>query len=459
MGNRRLTKQAQQFPRPSGDSRSKFHKFHPDFPHLSPSKTFMRDIIFVSLENWDGIWRRNQFLCAEWMRRFPEMRILFVGRPRDFSHSIRVRSLESFKGMGTRPSCEFKGLTLLNPLKLMPHSLSAGRRINTRLLLHQVKRAAHRAGLRSPLLWINDHHAAPLVGQVGERAVVYDITDDWTLMRSTPQEERQRVMASDSEMCAAADLVVVCSEALEKSRKASCRRIVRIPNGVEADHYAGCRSPQPKNFGPVFGYLGTLHGERLDFQLIEALATRRPHCRIVLCGPDMLTDHERLHLGGLSNVEIRKAVHYRDAPGVLSTFDVCILPHRRTPFTESLNPIKLWEYLASGKPIAATSVAGFRDFAHLCSLGDGSAGFVAACDAAYGMGAERGGERVQAAEANSWKSRVDDLQEIFRQEGWIGRPASEAGRHFLKAGAGAGISAGAGPLSNVLDGVTAGGCA
>ena len=51
----------------------------------------MRDLIFISLENWDGVWRRNQFLCAEWLRRFPEMRLLFVGRFRDCSHSVRFR--------------------------------------------------------------------------------------------------------------------------------------------------------------------------------------------------------------------------------------------------------------------------------------------------------------------------------------------------------------------------------
>ena len=34
-----------------------------------------------------------------------------------------------------------------------------------------------------------------------------------------------------------------------------------------------------------------------------------------------------------------------------------ITPHRVTPFTESLNPIKLWEYLAAGKPIVGILAA------------------------------------------------------------------------------------------------------
>jgi len=49
----------------------------------------MRDLIFVSLEDWDEVWRRNQFLCAALARRFPEMKILFVGLPRNVSHGLR----------------------------------------------------------------------------------------------------------------------------------------------------------------------------------------------------------------------------------------------------------------------------------------------------------------------------------------------------------------------------------
>ncbi len=52
----------------------------------------------------------------------------------------------------------------------------------------------------------------------------------------------------------------------------------------------------------------------------------------------------------------------------MRAFDVCLTPHLVTPFTESLNPIKLWEYLAAGKPIVATPVAGFREYPELVRL-------------------------------------------------------------------------------------------
>jgi teichuronic acid biosynthesis glycosyltransferase TuaH len=384
----------------------------------------MRDLIFISLENWDGVWRRNQFLCAEWLRRFPGMRLLFVGRSRDYSHALKKGDGGVFSQPALQKVDGLPGLTVLNPLKLLPNSLPPARWLNQQMLAAEIQRASQRAGLRAPLLWINDHFAAPLVGRLGERAVIYDVTDDWTLMSSIPPAERERIREADAELCKKADLVVVCSEALERSRKPSCRRLLRIPNGVDATRYGqGSKvtgmsgDHEPK----TFGYLGTLHGDRLDIRSVLELAQKRPRDRVVLCGPNLLTEGELLGLDALSNIELRPPVNYQSVPDVLEGFDVCILPHLCTPFTESLNPIKLWEYLASGKPVAATPVAGFRDYAHLFHLGKGGGDFVAACEKALVEDSRLVGVRMREAARHSWKVRADDLLEAFRQEGWMSR--------------------------------------
>jgi teichuronic acid biosynthesis glycosyltransferase TuaH len=384
----------------------------------------MRDLIFISLENWDEIWRRNQFLCAEWLRRFPGMRLLFVGRSRDVSHSLRKGDSSIFSQPAQQKIAELPGLTILNPLKLLPNSLSPARWLNQQVLLGEIRRASQRSGLRAPLLWINDHFAAPLAGRLGERAVIYDVTDDWTLMSSIPAPERERIRVADAALCKKADLVVVCSEALERSRKPACRRLVRVPNGVDAARYGqglgqtgGLGEPGPK----TFGYMGTLHSDRLDLELIMTLAQRRTSDRVVLCGPNLLTAGERARLNASPNIELRPAVNYQEVPLALEKFDVCILPHLCTPFTESLNPIKLWEYLASGKPVAATPVAGFRDYAHLFHLGKGREGFLEACEKALLEDGRLVGVRMREAARHSWRARAEDLLEVFRQEGWMAR--------------------------------------
>jgi glycosyltransferase involved in cell wall biosynthesis len=393
----------------------------------------MRDLIFVSLENWDQVWRRNQFICATLLKRFPNMRLLFVERARDFSNAVRMRQFSGFRRPALRQSSEFPGLTMFSPLKLLPNSIAGARQINARMLRQQLRRVSSEIGFNSPLLWMNDHFAAHLCGHLGERGVVYDVTDDWTVMPSTGASERARIIAADRDLCERADLVVVCSQSLEESRKPAARRVVRIPNGVDAAHYRSCtRTPlaarevepgvgRTQSAGaPVFGYLGTLHGDRLDTSLVLALADRWPGGRVVLCGPDFLSPIEHRKLKTRANIEISPAVPYAEVPKVMAGFDVCILPHRCNAFTESLNPIKLWEYLASGKPIASTPVAGFRDFSHLCNLGDGVDGFLDACRSALEEDPAIGLWRIKEAEGHSWEHRVDDLLEVFRQQGWLG---------------------------------------
>ena len=383
----------------------------------------MRDIIFISLENWDGVWRRNQFLCHEWLQRFPEMRLLFVGRSKDFSHAVHSLSLKEVRRPLLERSANYNGLTVLNPVKLFPNSVAGGRALNLWMLRQQILIASRKMGLRAPLLWINDHCAEPLVGKLGERAVVYDITDDWTLLSATPESERERIRQADARLCQKADLVIVCSAALERSRRNLCRKLLRVPNGVDASHYKSCASRGRAPRGePVFGYVGTLHGDRLDVDLVLGLARAKTEARVVLCGPDFLNASERKKLLSAPNIYLQKAVDYKDVPGVISGFDVCILPHRCTPFTESLNPIKLWEYLASGKPVAATPVAGFRERAHLCHLGSGVDGFVKACESALFEDPGHSLARIREAESNSWQCRSEQVLEAFRQEGWLGRP-------------------------------------
>jgi glycosyltransferase involved in cell wall biosynthesis len=135
----------------------------------------------------------------------------------------------------------------------------------------------------------------------------------------------------------------------------------------------------------------------------------------------MLTAPERLRLQTTLNIELWPAVDYQEVPQVLESFDVCVLPHLCTPFTESLNPIKLWEYLASGKPVAATPVAGFRDYAHLFHLGKAGGEFLGACEKALQEDERLVGVRMREAARHSWRVRADDLVEVFRQEGWMAR--------------------------------------
>jgi glycosyltransferase involved in cell wall biosynthesis len=379
----------------------------------------MRDLIFVSLEDWDEVWRRNQFLCAALARRFPEMKILFVGLPRNVSNDLRHGNLRTLRNGGTRTLPDNPNITVTHALKLLPDSIPAGRRLNEAMARRHVLRVAKELCMARPLLWLNPHSAHHMAGAMNEKAVIYDITDDWTMAPSFTEEHRRLVAEQDSTLCRRADLVVVCSEGLEASRRGLCKKLLLLPNGVDHARYAAIPdAAQPGQWpGPVFGYTGTIHSDRFDVDLVAALAAAFPRGSVVLVGPDHLKPEEKEKLAPHANVHVTGPVPYDNIPAVMSHFDVCIVPHVETKFTNSLNPLKLWEYLASGKPVVSTNVAGFSDYPQFCSIASGSTAFVRACREALG---ENGAHRVQRrteASKHGWDRRVDLLLETLTAEG------------------------------------------
>ncbi len=376
------------------------------------------DIIFVSLEDWDDVWRRNQFLCAGMARRYPSAKILFVGLPRNVSHRLRRGDLSVLRAAATETVPEYPNISVLHPLKLLPNTLAVGRRLNDWVARRQIKGAAAKLGLTRPLLWLNPHSAVHLAGRLGESAVVYDITDDW-ISPTQSEAMRQRVTAQDAALCRRADAVIVCSPKLYAMKRALTKNLFEVANGVDTEHYRRVLSADPPIEAarswrhPVFGYTGTVHPERVDVDLVAALAQSVPEGTVALVGPDLLPAADRDRLDALGNVVRTGPVPYKNLPDYMRAFDVCITPHCLSEFTESLNPIKLWEYLAAGKPVVATPVAGFRDFPQHVRLASDPEQFIAACRAALTEPPEQAQARQAEAEKHTWDARVDAVVSVL----------------------------------------------
>ena len=381
----------------------------------------MRDLIFVSLEDWDDVWRRNQFVCAALARRFPKMKILFVGLPRNVTNDLRRGKLDALTAKATWKVPGFPNIIVTHALKLCPDTLTLGRRINEWMARRLIRAVARTLHLENPILWLNPHSALHMAGKMGERAVVYDITDDWAEAPSFASWERKLIASQDRALCGRADLVIVCSEALEASRRPHCRRLLLLPNGVDCEHYAAIADrPEPPRWPrPVLGYTGTIHGDRFDVDLLAGVARAFAGGSVVLVGPDHLTAAEKGRLAGLKNIHLTGPVPYRCIPEMMAEFDLCMVPHVENSFTNSLNPLKLWEYLAAGKPIVSTNVAGFRDYPALCRIGSGVDEFVAACRAALAENGERTAERRAEAAKHSWDQRIDTLLQCLGSAGLI----------------------------------------
>ncbi len=428
-------------------------------------------LLFLSLENWDDIWRRNQFICAELARRFPDMHILFVAPPRDVSNAIRTRNFASLRGGKPWHPDGLPNITIFRPLKFLPNSLSVARVFNEWLIRLQIRRATASIrrlrmnetalpeavntgdapvasvsgaqpgdaltppqtavaleGSDSELLWINAHDAVHLVGRMGESKVIYDITDDWTKFSHFTDRPalRRLTIAQDARLCQLADDVIVCSQALYDSKKELARRLHLIPNGVDAAHYAAVikgTGPLPPDADPaawprpVYGYTGSIHADRVDVDMVAAIArlliARNLPGTLVLLGPNMLSTADSQRLLATGRVALPGPRPYHDLPQFMRAFDVCMTPHCMTEFVESLNPIKLWEYLAAGKPIVSTDVAGFRDFPDLVRIARTPEEFLAQLQAALAEGTSKAAHRQATAASHTWQARVDQIVSLL----------------------------------------------
>ena len=313
-------------------------------------------LVVCSLEPWDDVWRRNQFLVRELLERDPNRRVLFVEPPYDWLLEAR-RPSGRRRRRGLSPLESDARIIRLEPGKVWPRVLGG---LADRSLRRQVRRAAAELGLCSPTLWVNDPHYAGLATEAGWPAL-YDITDDWTEAGDGDRAAR-RVRSDEARLFDECDAVVVCSDGLSASRRAARPDLEVIPNAVDIDHF---RRPLPRPIdlppGSVAVYVGTLHEDRLDLDLLVRLATAQPHLRVVLVGPNSLMEASTRRLESLANIHLLGSRPYAEIPGYLQHADVVIVPHVVSPFTESLDPIKAYECLAVGRPVVATPVAGFRD--------------------------------------------------------------------------------------------------
>jgi len=127
----------------------------------------------------------------------------------------------------------------------------------------------------------------------------------------------------------------------------------------------------------------------------------------------MLPDSDLRRMQALPNVVLTGPRPYSRIPEYIRAFDICMTPHLVTPFTESLNPIKLWDYLAVGKPIISTPVAGFRDYPSLVSLASTADDFAKAVSDSANEDPDLPRRRREEAAKHSWDSRVEMVEQVI----------------------------------------------
>ncbi|MET0659300.1 MAG: glycosyltransferase [Steroidobacteraceae bacterium] len=189
----------------------------------------------------------------------------------------------------------------------------------------------------------------------GDRTVVLDLLDDWTVHQgfSSIWRDVENAYLRAFEVSSA---VFVNSEGtFELAQRLGRSDAVLMTNGVDPERF----DFEPNAHGPLtIGYVGKI-GHRLNAQLLSDVCGAFPKLRFVFAGPFLdLHDKYRALLERFPNVELLGDVHYEDVPALMATFDLGWVPHAVGEGEVGGDIIKTYEYRATGLQVLTTPVIG-----------------------------------------------------------------------------------------------------
>jgi glycosyltransferase involved in cell wall biosynthesis len=392
-----------------------------------------RNIICISGIEWDFNWQSSQEFCSRMAAA--GNRVLFIEntgiRSPQLKDAGRVwkRLRDWSEALGTRGVRQVgRNLYVCSPLVLPP--FGAKRRINARVLLPRVVRAARRLGMTDALVlsYLPTDTALDLVKQLRtpRSVVVYYRIDN--LAALTPRAEELR--RSERAMIETSDLVLANSPELASLPLQMGSRVHVFPPSVNLEAFTPAGgAPEADGLGPeeresiervrrlahpMIGYVGAVSGH-INGGLVAELVRRRPEWSWVFVGPRHAAPTE---FDDLPNVHFLGQQPHRSLVNFIREFDVCLIPYQLSSYTATVFPTKLNEYLAVGKPVVSTNLPAVCDFNEqhgVLTISDELPdNFLRAVETAMGQtDGTAAGRRRAAAAHGDWQKRLEEVSVLF----------------------------------------------
>lgn len=379
-----------------------------------------QEIVCLSSQDWGDLWTRKQ----RFMQRFARQgnRVLYVELEASLA-SLGLLRADPGRALrwlaGPRlvaPNLYVATLPPVLPCFQMSRAINT---LNNAGLAPLLRRWVRGLGFRRPILWTYNPYSESLVGRLGEAFAVYDCVDELSAARGLVRRETVREL--ERRLLEKVRVVIVTHENLYRSKRASRRDVYLVPNGAEVEHFRKAARPETPVAAemqallrPVIGFLGSIQ-YWIDFDLLRFLALARPAWSFVLIGPrGRLAEVEKIER--LANVHLLGRKRYEELPSYLKAFDVCLNPYVVDETAKHCSPLKLYEYLASGKPVVSVDMPEARRFARVVAIGRTYAEILDRLDEAVWPAVSAPAAvaaRIDAVAAHSWDHRFRELERIL----------------------------------------------
>jgi UDP-galactopyranose mutase len=306
-----------------------------NFHRAKPPTAFgCEDLVCFSHLRWDFVYQRPQHLLTRAART---MRVFYIEEPLFDAVNpwMNVRQ-------------DASGVTVI-----VPHVPREAGAVAIQMLLDFFM-SAH--AIERYLVWYYTPMALQFSSHLKPMAVVYDCMDELSGFAGAPPG----LQKAERALFARADLVLTGGHSLYLAKRQLHKNVHEFPSSVDLEHFAAARQPGADpgdQYGiprPRIGFFGVLD-ERLDRDLLSAIAERCPGWHFVLIGPVAKIPADALPRA--PNVHYLGPKPYALLPKYIAGWDAAMLPFARNEATRYISPTKTPEYLAAGKPVVSTSIA------------------------------------------------------------------------------------------------------
>lgn len=331
------------------------------------SRPVLPDIGIVAFvpEEWGGLWMPRHQVLSRLSRYF---HVVWAEPPHSWRESWLTRGAEA--DTFHEPDLSASGFVRYRPGIWLPQ-VYRPKAVGAWLESQRVKRAAallRRRGCKTTVFYLWRPGFAHVLDAASYNLSCYHIDDEYSFSAlEHPLDE------AEVQLIKRVDQVFIHSPALLERKGGFNPNTLYVPNGVD---YAAFSSPhdEPADLKavphPRLGYIGNIKTQ-LDFQVLYDLATRHPEWSLVLVGPRgyLGADADLVKkISALRNVYLLGNKLVAAVCAYPQHMDVCLLPYAMNNYTKYIYPLKLHEYLASGRPVVATPIRSLESFGHVVAL-------------------------------------------------------------------------------------------
>ena len=373
-------------------------------------------IVSLALEDWHSTWRSRQHLLSRLAR---DNDVLYCTSP-VFTHEVRERWVHRAELTPTVEEIAPR-LVAYRPPYWLPQLYRAGalRKTMRGLLLGHLQLILRARGWKPTLLYIWHPSFVDWIDSLPGCALVYHCYDEYGSFEAD-DTARRTIWDAECRLLDQARVAFTASETLKQRRQARNPNIYVIPNGVDYDLFARAADPtlpMPADAaaiaGPLVGFVTTLT-TITDLPLLHSVFSQRADWTFMFIGLELaVAPTEGSDLGrllALPNVRIIGRRKLQEIPGYLKRCDVLAIPWLINEISLSGSPLKLYEYLASGKPVVSTPLSHLQHLNPVIAFAPDARAWIDAIEQALaGQGPGSGAARQEIARQNTWDAKADLL--------------------------------------------------